>query len=147
MQMILKKLQEKTTWWRNSWDGIVENPLHLMIGILMTVVGYRLMTSRDYFFWPPNLAWLFNDDAFGFFGLIVGVGLIIYTVRNKPNMDINTVLLSCAGGFVAVLAALTLGHDMFAGAHKMAITGFLAVGWVFIIFYTARHSNYKKYKK
>lgn len=134
-------------WWRNSLNGIKDNPLHLADGILLTIIGYKLMTAKDYFFWPPNFAWLFNDDVFGFLGFAVGVSLIIYTLRNKPNIDMNTILLSVAAGFSAILATLTLGHDIFAGQYKMGITGYLAAFAVFVIIYTARHSNFKHYKK
>lgn len=147
MQMILKRLLVRTMWWHNSWNGVKDNPLHLAIGILLTIIGYKLMTSKDYFFWPPNIAWFFNDDAFGFLGMAVGIGLILYTLRNKPNIDMNTVLLSVAGGFTAIVAVLALGHDIFAGAHEKGITGYLAAGLVFFILYTARHSNYEHYKK
>lgn len=124
-------------------NGIKHNPLHLSLGIITFLIGLRISLSNHYFVWPPEFAPFLHADLIGIAGMIIGIALILYVLINRPNPTANTWILSLDAGFMALLAVLGIGHDLFAYPR---VSGYFEAFVVVIIFYTARHSDYSEYK-
>lgn len=131
-------------WQGRAIKGIKHNPLHLSLGIITFLVGLRICISPHYFVWPPEFVPFLHADLIGIAGMAIGIALFLYTVINKPNPTANTWILSLDAGFMALLAVLGIGHDLFAFPR---VSGYLEAFVVVIIFYTARHSDYLEYRK
>lgn len=116
-----------------AWRNLLLNPRHAIIGFFLITNGIVLMSRDDYFFWPPIpffLRWA-NDDAVGFFGVMIGVALIIYSLRSESDNVINALLLACASGYLFVLSLFELVHAIFAKNFGMTVT-FTAVFCLFL---------------
>ncbi|MCH3904133.1 MAG: hypothetical protein LKE17_00050 [Lactobacillus sp.] len=126
-----------------------KNQLYIIIGLAVAANGGclwidKLLAKHGYFFWPPQWAWLMNDDGFDAIAVIAGVGLIIYALMNAHNNAVSGILLGTCAAFMTLVALVELGHALFAGQFRMLNTIIGDVFIVLIILYTARNRNTKR---
>ena len=93
------------------------HPLHVIVGLDLVVTGLILLTHRHYFFWPPWPSWVMaaeNGIAIGLMGVVVGLGMIYWTVSSNKSIKLNQILIPTASAYFTLLAATEILHGLFA---------------------------------
>ena len=122
---------------------IRNNPLHLILGLDLTVTGLMLLTHQRYFFWPPyweTLLKIENNSAVGIVGIAIGIGLIGWSVGFLENTRANQVLLALSAAYLTWLGFNELMHAIFAplSTPRMIISGFQDLIMVLLSLYLAK---------
>ena len=94
------------------------NTLHIIIGGAIALIGLELWLNKGYFFWPPNMSSILNDDAVGFFGTALGCGIVLWSISKEQNPKTNQIFLTLATAFMTLLAFVELGHAFFYALSK-----------------------------
>lgn len=123
------------------------NPLHFILGIMITAMGAVLMFNDTFFYWPPEWQWFFNNDLVDIVVILIGIGLIAFVLMGGKNQIINAVLLSASAVFLTVLTVLQIGHVMVIHDFNRWLLIILLAGWIFVIQYLATHSKTVKRRK
>ena len=119
------------------------NPLHLILGLDLTVTGLMLLTHQRYFFWPPNWETLLkieNNSAVGIVGIEIGIGLIGWSVGFLETTRANQVLLALSAAYLTWLGFNELIHAIFAplSTPRMIMSGFQDLIMVLLSLYLAK---------
>lgn len=105
----------------------LSHPQHAIMGLAIILVSTVLLCNDYYFFWPPFMAGFLNDDAIGVLGLVLGVNLIVWSVRDKNNIRANFWLLVSSCAFWIFEASAEFIHGYVAGKPHMITVGVLEV--------------------
>ena len=119
------------------------NPLHLILGLDLTVTGLMLLTHQRYFFWPPKWETLLkieNNSAVGIVGIAIGIGLIGWSVGFLETTRANQVLLALSAAYLTWLGFNELMHAIFAplSTPRMIMSGFQDLIMVLLSLYLAK---------
>ena len=90
--------------------NIANNPMHISIGLALILIGIYLMSSDDYFRWPPAIAMTANDDVVGFLLLLFGAGYIFWTFDKNRTARFNHFILSGSAGLMTLLTIYQFIH-------------------------------------
>lgn len=106
----------------------LSHPQHAILGLMIIAVSTVLICNDFYYFWPPFMAGFLNDDAIGALGLVLGINLLVWSIRNKNNVRVNfwQLVLSC--GFWIFEASAEFIHGYVAGKSHMITAGLLEFG-------------------
>ena len=69
----------------------LSHPQHVILGLIEIAVGLILIFNDYYYFWPPQVAWVLNDDLCGGLGVIFG----IMTIRGNRNVLFFSAFFGC----------------------------------------------------
>nr|DAR66685.1 MAG TPA: hypothetical protein [Caudoviricetes sp.] len=127
--------------WNQIKHQLFANPLHLIVGTVMALIGLELWLSKTYFFWPPQAIFLLNDDIVGFSCFLIGTGLIIWSASPRKTAQVNKILLMLASMFMTLLTVIEFGHAIFMNHPRIFSNVFADAGLIAIIWYIARHSD------
>lgn len=97
--------------------------------------GAALLYDRNYFFWPPSLAGIENDQRIDIAIIILGVGLLICTLTNNKSLAWAYFLLILGGGVALVVAGVQFIHVHYAAQTRMLLS---AVSSVFLFLLLVR---------
>ena len=90
--------------------AIANNPLHISIGLALIMIGIYLMSSDDYFRWPPAVAVAANDDVVGFLLILFGAGYIFWAFDKYRTARFNHFILSGSAGLMTLLTVYQFIH-------------------------------------
>ena len=117
---------------------IKKHPTHFSLGGGLIAIGLWLIVNDHYFMWPPQFAQFANDDAFGAFFAVVGVGFIWWTFDSNRSARWNRYLLATATGLFTFLTAYELCIWMATGAYQSWISNAIITAFTLI---AARRSS------
>ena len=132
---------------RTLWHNLKLNPLHLILGSIISVMGIVLLVNDSFFYWPPEWQWFFNNDLVDAFAIIVGTGLIAFVISGGRNQIANAVLLALSTFFITMLVILQLGHVLVIHDYSRLLSIIALAGWLLVIQYLATHSKTVKRQK
>lgn len=136
------KAELKTLWYR-----LKLNPLHLILGLMITAMGIVLLINDSFFYWPPEWQWFFNNDLVDAFAIMVGTGLVAFTFVGGKNQIANAILLALSTFFITMLVVLQLGHVLVIHDYSRLLSIIALIGWLFVIQYLTTHSKTVKRRK
>lgn len=117
--------------------NLKNNRWNVSIGLLITVIGVILLSTPNYFFWPPNLANLMNDDGLDVFIIMVGLLLIECCLHDSKSSKFESLLLGFSAAIIALITFIELIHFWFAGMFRNALTIALAIFALAVVFLVA----------
>lgn len=132
---------------RTLWHNLRLNPLHLILGLMLSIIGIVLLINDSFFYWPPEWQWFFNNDLVDAFAIIVGTGLIAFVISGGRNQIANAVLLALSTFFITLLVILQLGHVLVIHDYSRLLSIIALAGWLLVIQYLATHSKTVKRQK
>lgn len=97
--------------------------------------GVALFYDRNYFFYPPSLASVENDQRIDIAIIILGIGLLICTLTNNRSMGWTYFFLILCGGVALTVAGVQLIHVHYAAQIKMMLP---TIGNVVLFFLLVR---------
>lgn len=128
-------------------NNFLKNELHVIdlhfsefassIGVML--IGYSLYIDRHYFFWPPSLSTLENDERIDILIICLGLGLLICTLTNNWSKAWTSFFLIMCGAVCLVIAGMQVLHMIYAGQNLM---GHNTIG-DFIVFILLVRAAYK----
>ena len=71
----------------------LSHPQHIILGLALIGVGLILICNDYYYFWPPQVAWVLNDDLCGGLGVVFGVMTIRWALKDSNSIRVNRNLL------------------------------------------------------
>lgn len=89
---------------------IAVNPLHTSIGVALIMIGIFLMSSDDYFRWPPTIAMAANDDVVGFLLILFGLGYLFWVFDKYRTARFNHFILAGSAGLMTLLTVYQFIH-------------------------------------
>lgn len=123
------------------------NPIHLILGLVVLSIGIALLVNDDFFYWPPEWQWFFNNDLVDAFAIVIGTGLIAFVFVGGKNQLANALLLSFSAFFLTVLTVLQIGHVLVAHDYSRLLSIIAIIGWILVIQYLTTHSKTVKRRK
>ena len=118
----MKRVKDKLDWEKREL---------IKAGITMIVVAAILLLDRTYFFYPPNLAPIWNNAWADSIGLISGILLLVAGLCNIKNDWLVVTTLCIASGFIGFLIAIELVHSW--GANFIQFHPMIAFEAYFIV--------------
>ena len=132
---------------RTLWHNLRLNPLHLILGLMLSAMGIVLLVNDSFFYWPPEWQWFFNNDLVDAFAIIVVKGLIAFVISGGRNQIANAVLLALSAFFITMLVILQLGNVLVIHDYSRLLSIIALAGWLLVIQYLATHSKTVKRQK
>ncbi|TSO25279.1 hypothetical protein FOD82_08550 [Lactobacillus sp. LL6] len=123
---------------------LTKNSKYTNLGLAMLLMGLDLWSEPDYFFWPPQYAFLMNDNGIDGIAVIVGIGLLVYAGMNIHDNQVAGILLGISAAFVTMITGIEIMHMIFAGQLRMGIPAILGFYMVLNILQIARDRNTKR---
>ena len=120
------------------------NPLHLILGLDLTVTGLMLLTHQRYFILATQLGNAAEKSKttpqFGIVGIAIGIGLIGWSVGFLETTRANQVLLALSAAYLTWLGFNELMHAIFAplSTPRMIMSGFQDLIMVLLSLYLAK---------
>lgn len=102
----------------------IQHTQHAILALAMIGFGLILISNDDYFFWPPFLVSILNDDLIG--GVFVVVGILIFKWAQSTAGKIysNRNLLIIAAGLLAFSSSAEFILGFISHQPHMYMTGF-----------------------
>lgn len=114
------------------------HPRHAIIGCTLFLIGLNFMLNDTYFFWPPYMARVLNDDVLGFIAMAVGLWLVHWAFQAKRSVTVNRNLLMAASAFFAFDGTAEFMHGLVAGRPHMFTAAILNFCLLCIVLIMAR---------
>lgn len=122
------------------WTNLKRNDLQALVGATVAVIGLSLWIDRNYFFWPPTLRNVLNDEGLDVLFFCTGLALFLVTAAgSKDKKFIRWLLVACAA-IAAALFTAQMCHGIFAGEPRMAHTAIGDVLLFLLIIHVAHDS-------
>lgn len=102
------------------------------------------MVRTRLLFWPPQYAFLMNDNGIDGIAVIVGIGLLVYAGMNIHDNQAAGILLGISAAFVTMITGIEIMHMIFASQLRMGIPAILGFYMVLNILQIARDRNTKR---
>lgn len=80
------------------------------LGISSVAIGIWLISSDEYFRWPPYVANIANDDIFGFMFIVIGLSNVIWALAKERTALWNRIQLTIAAYLWSFLGIYQLIH-------------------------------------
>lgn len=110
LKQLLKRLIPKLT----------NHFLHIVMGVCLVANGLVLITSDNYYSWPPDMAPFYNSDFVGSWAFFTGLGLIYVAVQDVFPAKANLIWLLSTCGFLGFTGFLELAHGIvFKNSHML----------------------------
>lgn len=113
--------------------NLKQNRWKFAIGLLVLTIGFCLLATPDYFFWPPQYKNLMNDDGVDVFIIIAGFLLMLYSLSNLHSNKIASILLAISAAILTTITFIEIIHWYFAGMFRNSLTIVLAIFAVIVI--------------
>lgn len=91
------------------WENIKQNPLHLIIGLMIFLSGSFLLLCDDFFLWPPEWTNIFNNDLIDAIAIVIGVFYFAYVLAGANSPLANICLLTASAFLLTILIVLEIG--------------------------------------
>ena len=122
----------------------LSHPQHAILGLGQVIVGLILIFNDYYFFWPPFLVSLLNDDLIGGCGVIFGLWLIKWAFSDKSSITVNRNLLFFSAFFWGFEMTAEYTHGVVSGNPHMFTAGTMAL--IIFLFTLSIITKSKKHK-
>lgn len=115
-------------------ERVRERLIHLIVGLDLMGIGLYLVVMDHYFWWPPALAWLANNDIFGSLFILSGISFlawIFFQLTPRTHAWITTI-----GCFLMMfLASYQLLHSLMAHVHMPWLSNFAMAFVIMVLAY------------
>lgn len=124
--------------WVNKHLHLTPKNVEFLVGILLIVKGIWLYHDTHYFFYPPSLKTLMNNDWIDLLIILIGLILItcvLFKPTNETSFKVRRLLIRLCL-IVGAIIMLVLGvsqifHGIFTPLYRMSHT---ALGDLFVFF-------------
>lgn len=107
--------------------------------IAIIIFGVCLLIDRSYFFWPPSLSALEDDQGVDWFIIFLGIGLLICTLTDNHSRGWTYFFLIFGGAMILMIGGIQVLHVIYADQPEM---GFASIG-AFLVFALLLRATYK----
>ena len=114
-------------------QNIRKHPTHFVLGVGVVAIGFWLMANDHFFMWPPDAVGIFNDDVWGSFFVLDGVGLMIWVADEGQSIAWNRRLLTTTAGMMAFLTVLQFLTWVATGRYMSWISNAIITAFVLIL--------------
>lgn len=88
------------------------NPIHLIVGLVLLGVGTDLLFHDHYFMWPPGADAYINSDFVGAWGIFAGAGLIYVASQKNFPIKANFVWITLSSAFWGFEVFMEFMHSL-----------------------------------
>lgn len=119
-----------------------KHPLHVIVGLDLIATGLILMNNDRYFFWPPIITAILNDDVVGAIGTLIGIGLIWWAYSKVKSVNVDHWLITIATGYYTILSMTEFSNALFSpmGEPHMFMSGIGELVMALVTLYMAKQS-------
>lgn len=125
----------------------VNHPQHFSLGIAEVIGGLVLIFNDYYFFYPPQLAQVLNDDLIGGFAIYFGIRTIKWALDDRDVIKINRNLLFFSAFFFGFEMISELIQALHHGSPTRLMVCGMAISLLIITFSIIKKSPKTKYGK
>lgn len=118
-----------------------QHPQHAILAIAMIGIGIILICNKLYFFWPPFLISLLNDNLVGGAFLIDGILLLKWSLSTSSKIYANRRLLVITAGLLSFEATAEFCHGFLFRRPHMIMAGFLEIILLVFVFLIINQSK------